>query len=78
MDGRHGGGVFETMNAGIQESSRKVIQSLKEIVNCSYLEIYMMLIECDFFGGFSFEFCLVEVEQRKYENFERVSPEVFS
>ncbi|ESQ26984.1 hypothetical protein EUTSA_v10027613mg [Eutrema salsugineum] len=35
------------VNTGVSASSRKVVQSLKEIVNCSDLEIYVMLVECD-------------------------------
>lgn len=46
MGGRGGGGVSNA-NAGVPASSRKVVQSLKEIVNCSELEIYAMLVECD-------------------------------
>ncbi|CAA7042769.1 unnamed protein product [Microthlaspi erraticum] len=34
-------------NANILASSRKVVESLKEIVNCSELEIYVMFVECD-------------------------------
>ncbi|XP_010439897.1 PREDICTED: uncharacterized protein LOC104723267 isoform X1 [Camelina sativa] len=47
MGGRGGGGVSNTNNTGVPASSRKVVQSLKEIVNCSELEIYAMLVECD-------------------------------
>ncbi|XP_023635328.1 uncharacterized protein LOC17877490 isoform X2 [Capsella rubella] len=47
MDGRGGGGGVSNGNAGVPASSRKVVQSLKEIVNCSELEIYVMLVECD-------------------------------
>ncbi|EFH63308.1 hypothetical protein ARALYDRAFT_894314 [Arabidopsis lyrata subsp. lyrata] len=47
MGGRVGGGGVTNANAGVSASSRKVVQSLKEIVNCSDLEIYAMLVECD-------------------------------
>ncbi|XP_020874233.1 uncharacterized protein LOC9306140 isoform X2 [Arabidopsis lyrata subsp. lyrata] len=46
MGGRGGGGVSNA-NGGVPASSRKVVQGLKEIVNCSELEIYAMLVECD-------------------------------
>lgn len=46
--GGGGGGKVSNVNAGgVPASSRKVVQSLKEIVNCSDLEIYAMLVECD-------------------------------
>ncbi|KAL1200684.1 GBF-interacting protein 1 [Cardamine amara subsp. amara] len=48
MGGRGGGiGGVSNANAGVPASKRKVVQSLKEIVNCSELEIYAMLVECD-------------------------------
>ncbi|CAN8325097.1 unnamed protein product [Cochlearia groenlandica] len=43
-----GGGGVSNANVGvIPASARKVVQGLKEIVNCSDLEIYTMLVECD-------------------------------
>ncbi|KAL9817951.1 putative GBF-interacting protein [Arabidopsis thaliana] len=42
-----GGGSVSNANGGVPASSRKVIQDLKEIVECSELEIYAMLVECD-------------------------------
>lgn len=33
--------------AAIPAGSRKIVWSLKEIVNCSEVEIYMMLKECN-------------------------------
>lgn len=48
MGGRGGGGSgVSNANAGVPASKRKVVQSLKEIVNCSESEIYAMLVECD-------------------------------
>ncbi|ESQ47352.1 hypothetical protein EUTSA_v10028301mg [Eutrema salsugineum] len=49
MGGLGGGGDsgVSNVNTGVSASSRKVVQSLKEIVNCSDLEIYAMLVECD-------------------------------
>ncbi|XP_024005702.1 protein kinase 4 [Eutrema salsugineum] len=45
--GGGGDGSISNVNTGVSASSRKVVQSLKEIVNCSDLEIYAMLVECD-------------------------------
>ncbi|CAE6189658.1 unnamed protein product [Arabidopsis arenosa] len=42
-----GDGGVSNANGGVPASSRKVVQGLKEIVNCSELEIYAMLVECD-------------------------------
>ena len=42
-----GGCGVNNANGGVPASSRKVIQDLKEIVECSELEIYAMLVECD-------------------------------
>lgn len=48
MGGRGGGGdVSNAKTGGVPASSRKVVESLKEIVNCSDLEIYAMLVDCD-------------------------------
>ncbi|CAH8306398.1 unnamed protein product [Eruca vesicaria subsp. sativa] len=46
MGGRGGGGVSNA-KGGVPAASRKVVESLKEIVNCSDLEIYAMLVDCD-------------------------------
>ncbi|ESQ47351.1 hypothetical protein EUTSA_v10028089mg [Eutrema salsugineum] len=45
--GSGGDSGVSNVNTGVSASSRKVVQSLKEIVNCSDLEIYAMLVECD-------------------------------
>ncbi|CAN7109108.1 unnamed protein product [Brassica rapa subsp. narinosa] len=45
--GGGGGGVSNAKAGGVPASSRKVVESLKEIVNCSDLEIYAMLVDCD-------------------------------
>lgn len=42
-----GGGGVSKAKTGVPASSRKVVESLKEIVNCSDLEIYAMLVDCD-------------------------------
>ncbi|KAJ8761327.1 hypothetical protein K2173_001383 [Erythroxylum novogranatense] len=56
MSGKGGGGGSTTTNgaskgssgiSGIPVGSRKVVQSLKEIVNCPESEIYAMLKECN-------------------------------
>lgn len=47
MGSRGGGGVSNAKAGGVPASSRKVVESLKEIVNCSDLEIYAMLVDCD-------------------------------
>ncbi|CAN1230543.1 GBF-interacting protein 1 [Linum grandiflorum] len=44
--GNHGGKVSNGISA-IPPGSRKVVQSLKEIVNCPESEIYAMLKDCD-------------------------------
>ncbi|KFK28492.1 hypothetical protein AALP_AA7G003100 [Arabis alpina] len=47
MVGRGGGGGGGGGGGSIPASSRKVVMGLKEIVNCSDLEIYTMLVECN-------------------------------
>lgn len=52
MSGRGGGvnnnnGKGNTGISGIPAASRKMVQSLKEIVNCPEPEIYAMLKECN-------------------------------
>lgn len=52
MSGKGGGGnngVGKGNNgiSGIPAGSRKIVQSLKEIVNCPELEIYATLKECN-------------------------------
>ncbi|KAJ8761921.1 hypothetical protein K2173_006523 [Erythroxylum novogranatense] len=56
MSGKGGGGDSSTTNAAgkgnngistIPAGSRKIVQSLKEIVNCPELEIYAMLKDCN-------------------------------
>lgn len=45
--GSRGGGVSNAKAGGVPASCRKVVESLKEIVSCSELEIYAMLVDCD-------------------------------
>lgn len=50
MSGKGGGGGVGKGNNGISSipsGSRKIVQSLKEIVNCPESEIYAMLKECN-------------------------------
>lgn len=47
MGSRGGGGVSNAKAGGVPASCRKVVESLKEIVSCSELEIYAMLVDCD-------------------------------
>lgn len=48
MSGIGGGaGAFGNVSADVPVSSKNIVQSLKEIVSCSDLEIYAMLVECD-------------------------------
>jgi len=54
MSGRGGGGGVNNNNgkgntgiSGIPAASRKMVQSLKEIVSCPEPEIYAMLKECN-------------------------------
>ena len=52
MSGKGGGrnngiGKGNSGISGIPAGSRKMVQSLKEIVNCPELEIYAMLKECN-------------------------------
>ena len=42
VNGKGGGGI-----SAIPAASRKMVQSLKEVVNCSEQEIYAMLKECN-------------------------------
>ncbi|CAA7033475.1 unnamed protein product [Microthlaspi erraticum] len=42
-----GGDAFDNASVGVPVSSIKIVQTLKEIVNYSDSEIYMMLVECD-------------------------------
>ena len=45
--GNNGIGKGNSGISGIPVGSRKMVQSLKEIVNCPELEIYAMLKECN-------------------------------
>ncbi|KAF8077109.1 hypothetical protein N665_1061s0011 [Sinapis alba] len=47
MGSRGSGGGVSNAKTGVPASCRKVVESLKEIVNCSDLEIYAMLVDCD-------------------------------
>ncbi|XP_010539204.1 PREDICTED: uncharacterized protein LOC104813342 [Tarenaya hassleriana] len=49
MSGSGGGGAGKgsNVNLGVPAASRKVVRSLKEVVNCSEEEIYATLVECD-------------------------------
>lgn len=47
MGSKGGGGAGNNGVSAIPVGSRKIVQSLKEIVNCSELEIYAALRECN-------------------------------